>query len=154
MTAKNRRLLWIISICICVLLPITLLALSVGVHRGSGENSCTSVVLDRIAVRNADRILIYEGDEVFIVTDTETVRELASQFVVADRTDGKEGYSDLRLEIYSGSKLVRNVQISESGSYAKIYDANLTHWVFSSNTKEGQRTLTPELLQLISNAKE
>ena len=76
-----------------------------------GESgSCICVVFDKPFVKGADRIVIYEGDQVITVTDKETVRRIADLFVVANCTALCSPGNQRRIEIYNGNQLVRDIR--------------------------------------------
>lgn len=139
-------------LCICVILLLLLfllspfVAVSTSGFTGVG-GGCFSVVFDKHMVLGADRVLIYEGDDLITVTDESLVRRIASAFVVADRT-GLCGYhSDRRLEIYNGQQLLRSVQWNACCELAEIYNADAAHWLFPSTGGIGQVALTEEFMQ-------
>lgn len=96
-----------------------------------GESgSCICVVFDKPFVKGADRIVIYEGDQVITVTDKETVRGIADLFVVANCTALCSPGNQRRIEIYNGNQLVRDIRWTECQSEYYIYECDLFHWVF------------------------
>lgn len=124
---------------------------AVGLPDDDTGGSCFSVVFDKAFVKGADRIVIYEGEEVITITDKAQVRQIADAFIVANCTDLCGYYSDLRMEIYNGSSLVREVRWNDHGyELARIYDADIAHWVFPSSEKYGQVSLSDETQELIS----
>lgn len=144
---RQRTLLYI---CVILLLLLFLLspfvAVSTSGFTGVG-GSCFSVVFDKHMVLGADRVLIYEGDDLITVTDETLVRRIASAFVVADRTDLCGYHSDRRLEIYNGQQLLRSVQWNACCELAEIYNADAAHWLFPSTGGIGQVALTEEFMQ-------
>lgn len=151
MTIRHKKLIWIISICICVLIPIGILFLNMGIGRGGDQvGGCTSVVFDKIALNSANRILVYEGNQVSIITEKSVVGEIVDMFLVADCTDMGQIYTDRYLEIYSGNSLVRTVRFSQDGTFVKLYDADMTHWVFGSTGKAGQLTMSTETMERLN----
>jgi hypothetical protein len=107
--------------------------------------SCISVVLDKPAIRNADRIVVYQDGQTITITDKQTVRQIAELFTVANQTGQCEDATGWRLEIYNGNRLVRKV--SEICAGYEIYDRDLLHWVFPSDAKTGQVVLSREEVQ-------
>lgn len=101
-----------------------------GITTNAG-GGCIAVVFDKAAVMGADKIVAYKGDEIITITDEDLVREIASAFVVANRTALCESRSGEKLEIYNGSKLVRTVYWSDCiDNFAHIYEKDATHWIF------------------------
>jgi hypothetical protein len=119
--------------------------------------SCICVVFDKPLVKGADRIVIYENDQVITITDKDTVRQIAGLFTVANRTGLCEHTGDLRLEIYNGDRLVRKITENCEDGFYHIYDRDLLHWVFPSADKNGQLELSDEdqlwLMQIIDQNK-
>ena len=119
--------------------------------------SCICVVFDKPLVKGADRIVIYENDQVITITDKDTVRQIAGLFTVANRTGLCEHTGDLRLEIYNGDRLVRKITENCDDGFYHIYDRDLLHWVFPSADKNGQLELSDEdqlwLMQIIDQNK-
>ena len=119
--------------------------------------SCICVVFDKPLVKGADRIVIYENDQVITITDKDTVRQIAGLFTVANRTGLCEHTGDLRLEIYHGDRLVRTITENCEDGFYHIYDRDLLHWVFPSADKNGQLELSDEdqlwLMQIIDQNK-
>ena len=119
--------------------------------------SCICVVFDKPLVKGADRIVIYENDQVITMTDKDTVRQIAGLFTVANRTGLCEHTGDLRLEIYNGDRLVRKITENCDDGFYHIYDRDLLHWVFPSADKNGQLELSDEdqlwLMQIIDQNK-
>ena len=119
--------------------------------------SCICVVFDKPLVKGADRIVIYENDQVITITDKDTVRQIAGLFTVANRTGLCEHTGDLRLEIYHGDRLVRKITENCDDGFYHIYDRDLLHWVFPSADKNGQLELSDEdqlwLMQIINKNK-
>ena len=123
------------------------IAVSADTNAGGG---CIAVVFDKATVMGADKIVVYDGDEVITITDKEDVREIAAEFVVANRT-GLCGYrSGERMEIYNGGKLVRSIYWNECCELADIYEVDATHWAFPSLSKIGQVELSQDALNRVN----
>lgn len=112
--------------------------------------SCIAVVFDKPAVSRADRIIVYQNDQVVAdIQDPEAVRQIAALFTVANRTD-LCGYEDgWRMEIYNGDRLVRQVVENCCSGLYQIYERDLLHWVFPSDSGIGQLELRSEDEQLL-----
>ena len=140
------------KLLICIILILLLFGLSqfVAVSTAGATSvggGCISVVFDKHLVLGADRILIYEGDDLITITDETLVRRISSEFVVANRTDLCGYHSDRRLEIYNGNHLVRTVQWNACCELAEIYEADASHWLFPSTGGIGQVVLSAEFMQ-------
>lgn len=117
--------------------------------------SCISVIFDKPWVKGADRVLVYEnGQCVADISDKKAVRQIADLFVVANRTDLCDSQTGLKIEIYNGDRLVRQVEENCCGGLYQIYEQDLLHWVFPSEVCTGQVELTQDehqrLLELLS----
>ena len=147
---KNRKRLWIIAACITVCAVTAALLCCVAcratVNEGGG---CVAVVFDKHEVRNADRIVLQDGDTVITLTDSTQVRALASEFVVANRSGLCGYYRDRWMEIYRGDKLVRNIHWNDHDDLVTVYEADAGHWVLFGSDK-GQIQLSDEMEERIN----
>ena len=107
--SKKKLLLLCVGLILLVIVITQFVAVSLSGFTNVG-GGCISVVFDKHFVCGADRIVVYEGDQVLTITEESTVRRIASEFVVANRTDLCGYYSDRRIEIYNGDKLVRSIR--------------------------------------------
>ena len=153
---KKRILVFVI---VTALVLLSWIFVDVGVESiiRDEAGSCICVVFDKPLVKGADRIVIYENDQVITITDKDTVRQIAGLFTVANRTGLCEHTGDLRLEIYNGDRLVRKITENCDDGFYHIYDRDLLHWVFPSADKNGQLELSDEdqlwLMQIINQNK-
>ena len=153
----KKRILVFVIVTALVLLSWVFVDVSVESIIRSEAGSCICVVFDKPLVKGADRIVIYENDQVITITDKDTVRQIAGLFTVANRTGLCEHTGDLRLEIYHGDRLVRTITENCDDGFYHIYDRDLLHWVFPSADKNGQLELSDEdqlwLMQIIDQNK-
>lgn len=153
----KKRILVLAIVTALVLLSWIFVDVSVESIIRSEAGSCICVVFDKPLVKGADRIVIYENDQVITITDKDTVRQIAGLFTVANRTGLCEHTGDLRLEIYNGDRLVRKITENCDDGFYHIYDRDLLHWVFPSADKNGQLELSDEdqlwLMQIIDQNK-
>lgn len=153
----KKRILVLAIVTALVLLSWIFVDVSVESIIRSEAGSCICVVFDKPLVKGADRIVIYENDQVITITDKDTVRQIAGLFTVANRTGLCEHTGDLRLEIYHGDRLVRTITENCEDGFYHIYDRDLLHWVFPSADKNGQLELSDEdqlwLMQIIDQNK-
>ena len=153
----KKRILVLAIVTALVLLSWVFVDVSVESIIRSEAGSCICVVFDKPLVKGADRIVIYENDQVITITDKDTVRQIAGLFTVANRTGLCEHTGDLRLEIYHGDRLVRTITENCEDGFYHIYDRDLLHWVFPSADKNGQLELSDEdqlwLMQIIDQNK-
>ena len=153
----KKRILVLAIVTALVLLSWFFVDVSVESIIRDEAGSCICVVFDKPLVKGADRIVIYENDQVITITDKDTVRQIAGLFTVANRTGLCEHTGDLRLEIYHGDRLVRTITENCEDGFYHIYDRDLLHWVFPSADKNGQLELSDEdqlwLMQIIDQNK-
>lgn len=153
----KKRILVLAIVTALVLLSWIFVDVSVESIIRDEAGSCICVVFDKPLVKGADRIVIYENDQVITITDKDTVRQIAGLFTVANRTGLCEHTGDLRLEIYNGDRLVRKITENCDDGFYHIYDRDLLHWVFPSADKNGQLELSDEdqlwLMQIIDQNK-
>ena len=153
----KKRILVLAIVTALVLLSWIFVDVSVESIIRDEAGSCICVVFDKPLVKGADRIVIYENDQVITITDKDTVRQIAGLFTVANRTGLCEHTGDLRLEIYHGDRLVRTITENCDDGFYHIYDRDLLHWVFPSADKNGQLELSDEdqlwLMQIIDQNK-
>ena len=153
----KKRILVFAIVTALVLLSWIFVDVSVESIIRDEAGSCICVVFDKPLVKGADRIVIYENDQVITMTDKDTVRQIAGLFTVANRTGLCEHTGDLRLEIYNGDRLVRKITENCDDGFYHISDRDLLHWVFPSADKNGQLELSDEdqlwLMQIIDQNK-
>lgn len=153
----KKRILVLAIVTALVLLSWIFVDVSVESIIRDEAGSCICVVFDKPLVKGADRIVIYENDQVITITDKDTVRQIAGLFTIANRTGLCEHTGDLRLEIYHGDRLVRTITENCDDGFYHIYDRDLLHWVFPSADKNGQLELSDEdqlwLMQIIDQNK-
>lgn len=149
MSKKKKIIIIVGSICLCLIILAQFIGVYIdGPSTAGGE--CSSIVFDKAFVKGADKIVVREGDEVITITDKSLVREIAAEFVVANRTDLCGYNGDRCLDIYNGNMLVRHVQFNACCNLAEIYEADAGHWIFPSYSKVGQVELSKESLQRIN----
>ena len=120
-----------------------------GITTNAG-GGCIGVVFDKASVMGADKIVVYRDHEVVTISDKDAVREIAAEFVVANRTDLCGYRSGERMEIYNGGRLIRSIYWNECCELADIYEVDATHWAFPSMSKVGQVELSRDALERIN----
>ena len=111
---------------------------------------CIAIVFDKADVMGADKIVVYAGEGVVTITDESLVKEIASNFVVANRTALCDERSGDKMEIYNGGRLVRTVYWSGCvDNLAQIYKEDALHWIPSEGTL-GQVELPEEVYNRIT----
>lgn len=149
---KKKRTITIIISCL-TLAVLLLLALNAAIAASPGEGGgCIAVVFDKAAVMGADRIVVYLHDDTVTITDKSLVHEIASEFVVANRTGLCDERSGEKMEIYNGDRLVRTVYWSGCvDNLAEIYRSDALHWIFPNEGREmaGQLELSPAAYERI-----
>ena len=150
MNSRKRPLL-----CICVL-SVTLLILlafkNIGINNGlfsSAGGSCIAVVFDKAAVLGADRIVYRAGDQEITITDSDTVKKIAAEFVVANRSGLCPSQDDRYMYIYNGDRLVRSLRWRCCEEIVDIYEEDATHWLFPPECHTGQVELNQDFLDYL-----
>lgn len=119
------------------------IAVNTDTDRGGG---CFAVAFDKAAVMGADKVVIRENGMVITITDKDLVREISSHFTVANSTDQCDSRSGSVWEIYNGSNIVRTIIWNGCcENCAQIYEADLFHWLFPSNSGLGQLELPQDV---------
>ena len=140
MTQKKKQIVLGIVV-LAMILAVIVLTQVVGVSilgAFSQSGGCVSVVFDKHTVMGADKIVVREGETVITITDKALVREIAAEFVVANRTDLCGHHADKWLEIYNGEKLVRRIHWNDHEELVEVYEADDAHWVWPSDSQIGQ----------------
>ena len=162
MSDKRKK---IIKPAVIILLVIALfvaasqfIAVSIeGVTTNAG-GGCIAVVFDKAAVMGADKIVAYIDDEVITISDNAAVREIAAEFVVANRSALCESRSGDKLEIYNGGRLIRTVYWSDCvDNLAHIYEEDALHWIFPEGDigqVELPREVYERIMQIIEEHRE
>lgn len=153
MTAGKKKLIMLTILCSCLILFLIIasqfIAVSIDGLLTNAGGGCIAVAFDKAAVMGADKIVAYVDDDVITITDEALVREVSSNFVVANRTALCESRSGDKLEIYNGGRLVRTVYWSDcADNFAHIYEKDALHWIFPEGDI-GQVELSREVYQRI-----
>ena len=150
MKNRKRLLLWI-GLCCAAL--ITLCASQfIGIHNGlfsSVGGSCIAVVFDKAEVKGADKVVYKAAGKEITITDSEAVKKIASQFVVANRAGLCNSQDDRYMYIYNGDKLVRSLRWRCCEEIVDIYEADASHWLFPSECSTGQVELSKDFLDYL-----
>lgn len=148
MTRIKKRILFTALIgCAAILVTLSLCCVACRITDEAG--GCVAVVFDKHKVKNADRIVLRDGDTVITLTDPTLVRDLASEFVVANRSGLCGYYWDRWMEIYRGDRLVRNIHWNAHDDLVTAYEADAGHWVLFGGDK-GQIQLSDETIDTIN----
>ena len=148
MTRNKKRILFAALIgCAIILIPLSLCCVACRITDEAG--GCIAVVFDKQDVKNADRIVLRDGDTVITLAEPTLVRDLASEFVVANRSGLCGYYRDRWMEIYRGDRLVRNIHWNDHDDLVTAYEADAGHWVLFGGDK-GQIQLSDEIVDTIN----
>ena len=146
---KGFGLLGLLVLAVALLLFVGSFFIGVSADTDVG-GGCIAVAFDKAFVMGADKIVAYENGAVITITDKELVQEIASHFVVANRTDLCDSRSGNILEIYNGNHLVRTVYWNGCcENSAEIYKADALHWLFPSGSQLGQLELPQDVYEQI-----
>ena len=146
-----------LTICACMIsasIIILIISQFIGIHNGlfsSVGGSCIAVVFDKAAVMGADRIIYQVGDQEITITEPDTVKKIASQFVVANRAGLCNAQDDRYMYIYNGGRLVRSLRWRCCEEIVDIYEEDATHWLFPPECHTGQVELSREFLNYLNS---
>lgn len=147
--SRKKKLYIICSVLVIIALTAAVLCRHIAISASALQRvggDCFAVVFDKAAVMSADRIVMREGEKVVTITDKALVREIASEFVVANRTALCGYHQDKWMEIYNGDKLVRNIHWNDHDHLVEVYEADATHWIIPGSYGIGQIELSDELV--------
>lgn len=129
-----------------------LLLLNVAVHFNpfdSGE--CISVALDKLPMMLANRAVLRWGEKRYEITDSELVRQLASETRCATNTDLCYGKADRWIDLYCGKVLVRSMMWETEHNAIIVYQTDLFHWVLPSAEGLGMVDPSCDLLEALDH---
>ena len=151
----KRKTLLLLCLCLVCAAGINLIAAQfIGIHNGlfsSAGGSCIAVVFDKADVMHADRIVYQVGDQEITITDPDTVKKIASQFVVANRSGLCNAQDDRYMYIYNGNRLVRSLRWRCCEEIVDIYEEDARHWLFPPECHTGQVELSQDFLDYLDS---
>ena len=139
-------------IIFAILVALFISSQFVAIHNGlfsSAGGSCIAVVFDKASVMGADKIIYQVGEKEITITDQETVKKIASQFVVANRAGLCNSQDDRYMFIYNGDKLVRSLRWRCCEEIVDIYEEDSAHWLLPAECHTGQVELSREFLDYL-----
>lgn len=130
-------------VLIAVLVIAFVIAISCNVMVGKPEKTsngiyyrtgCTSVALfGKMEIAGVDKVVISSAEKSMTITDTDLVNRIVGRTKVATWAYNTGcGCCELRdwtIDLYCGDKLMRSMEWLED-DVVKVYDPDLTHWVF------------------------
>ena len=146
---KIRTLILILPIIVVLFIASQFIAVHNGLFSNAGGD-CIAVVFDKADVLGADKIIYQVGDQQVTITDPDTVRKIASQFVVANRAGLCNAQDDRYMYIYNGDKLVRFLRWRCCEEIVDIYEEDTTHWLFPPECHTGQVELNKAFLDYLN----
>ena len=147
---KTRTAIIILSVIIVLFFVSQFVAVHNGLFSSAG-GSCIAVVFDKAAVMGADKIVYQAGEKEITITDRETVKKIASQFVVANRAGLCNSQDDRYMFIYNGDMLVRSLRWRCCEEIVDIYEEDATHWLLPAECHTGQVELSREFLAYLDD---
>lgn len=151
---RNSKWLRICVFALSIALLLLITSQFIGVHNGlfsSAGGDCIAVVFDMAAVMDADKIVYREGTREVTITEPDTVKKIASQFVVANRAGLCPSQDDRYLYIYNGDKLLRSLRWRCCEEIVDIYEEDATHWLFPPECHTGQVELSRDFLNYLDS---
>ena len=98
-----------------------------------GPGKCVSIApFGRLEILGIDKAVITVGDEAVTVTDPELLSRIVDETKVAtlSYTCTSCNVKDRTIDLYRGDKLVRSMKWYDCQDGVRVYDADLTHWIF------------------------
>lgn len=128
---SKKRIIVISLIGVCLIGLIVVASLCVSV---AGEpwmaGGCVSVSWDKVAMRQADRILFHIDGETYTITDPVLVQSVAEETLAGTYTDYCCAHLDAGwMEIYRGDHLLRRMRYVGGSHDTFAYEADWGHWV-------------------------
>ena len=104
--------------------------------------SCTSVVLfGKLEIADVDKVVISSDDKSLTITDQALVTQIVDKTKVArwayNVGCGCCEQRGWKIDLYSGNRLMRSMDWIED-DIVKVYDCDLTHWVFPVDVERGR----------------
>lgn len=145
---KIRTAIIIFAILVALFITSQFVAIHNGLFSSVG-GSCIAVVFDKASVMGADKVIYQVGEKEITITDRETVKEIASHFVVANRAGLCNAQDNRYMYIYNGDKLVRSLRWRCCEEIVDIYEKDVTHWLLPAECHTGQVELSREFLDYL-----
>ena len=115
-----------VLICVCCGLASANL-----IHGGPGK--CVSIApFGKLEVMGIDKAVITVGGVSVTVTDANLLSRIVDETKVATHsyTCTHDNMKDRCIDLYRGDKLVRSMKWYECQDAVRVYDVDLTHWIF------------------------
>lgn len=139
--AKKKRIRRIVFwSCVAVLL-----LLNIATDCSLDDSGSLCISFDKWDMTTADKVVIFDGEQQYTVTDADFVRNLTREAVVACDTNRyccANDDVDTWIEIYKGDRLIRHMRWIQNHD-ALAYEADLAHWVLFG--EEGHVFLSSEV---------
>ena len=145
---KIRTAIIIFAILVALFITSQFVAIHNGLFSSVG-GSCIAVVFDKASVMGADKVIYQVGEKEITITDPETIKEIASHFVVANRAGLCNAQDNRYMYIYNGDKLVRSLRWRCCEEIVDIYEKDATHWLLPAECHTGQVELSREFLDYL-----
>lgn len=131
---------------ICIIAAIIMLYLNVSVSFNLfGSYGCISVVYDKWDMMHVNKIYLQVGENRYEVSDPMLIDRIVDTTMVASM-GGVQYFPDIKMELYHNNKLVRRMSYGIGCGAAKVYEADMEHWVWPSSTGEGFVHFPTELI--------
>lgn len=143
---RKRIITWSV-----ILLAVIILWSSIGIGCNlNDDDGCFSITFDKFFMNTANRIVLRVGDKSYESTDTELVRKVTSETLLATNTHlcpgvGTHGWID----IYWGPIRVRSMCWTSEGIV--VYEAGVLHWIFTGEDGIGLIHPSGELSRMLTD---
>lgn len=104
---------------------------------------CISIsIFGKLELKNIDRAVVTVYAEEWTVTDADLVDQIVFETRTATRVDS-ECHADccgcedphMQIDLYRGDKIIRSMEWQGCCDYVKVYEPDLTHWLFAPGYK-------------------
>lgn len=159
MFIKNRKKRFILLIIVFVaLVTVIILCATASItplKTNAQTGKCFSVSFDKQEMKTVNRIEITDGEKQIEITDPIIVDSMVKETMVATHIGTGCSY-DRKIDLYCNNALIRTMYWSPCCDSVCVYDADETHWVFSSEGSRPKgyiylsRSLVAELNKLLA----
>lgn len=131
---KDRNWDLVILACVC---PVVLLFLCCGLvscnlfSRDAG--ACLAISpFGRLELLGVDKAVVAVDGEAVTVTDPELLGRIVDETKVATHANVCDGccMKERSIQLYRGDRLVRSMKWIDGHDSIRVYEADLTHWIF------------------------
>lgn len=145
---SKKKVNWEFVVFIC-LIGLIIFFICCGLSASNPKSKCLAISpFGKLEIMGIDKAVITVDGETVTVTDTELLNRIVDETKVAtEAVSCDHGLKDRTIDLYRGDKLVRSMKWYDCQDLVRVYDADLTHWIFSPATEAGYVELSKELVK-------